>query len=140
MTLIHDYIQWFSLLIVLTGWYTYTLGLLGHLTMVKKRRIGHKWLWTNRRNKVQRSIISSCLFGLFLYVHQDPESMNLAVDDERKEFALYLLYQFLIGGSSFFLFDYVMDGVAKTRGIDMSKRPEYDDDGATIITRPKDAE
>lgn len=139
MTAIHNYIQWYSLGLVLLGWYLYTLGLLGHLSIVKKRRIGHKWLWNNRRNKVQRSIISSCVFGLILYVHQDPENMSLAVDEERKDFALYLLYQLLVGGSSFFLFDYVMDGVAKTRGIDMAKRPEYDDDGQTVIIKKDDS-
>jgi hypothetical protein len=138
MTHIHDYITWYSLLFILLGWYLYVTGLLIHLATIKGKLVGYVWLFTNRPLKMQRSIITGCIAGLIAYVYFDPSGLDISATEQRKDFAIYLMYMTGIGGSSTFLFDVGMDALARSRGVDMTKRTNYSENGETVIIRPDD--
>ena len=131
MQLIHNYIEAFSLVFVIIGWALYVMGLMSYLTSKKGQLITIVWMWRNRRMKIQRSLISACAIGMICYAYFAPETLDIANSDERKDFALYLGYQLLIGGFAMFFFDTGGDVMMKRAGVS-GQKVDYADDGKTV--------
>ena len=131
MNLIHEYIEAFSLVFVIIGWSLYIMGLMSFLTMKKGQLITLSWMWRNRRMKLQRSLISACAIGMICYAYFAPETLDIT-SDERKDFALYLGYQLLIGGFAMFFFDMGGNMLMKRAGA-TGQKVNYEDDGQTVV-------